>query len=152
MHGYDVMKNRIIDYGSRQHRIILHLWCRLDSRIDSALHDGPAESDDVEVADPAVAGHVVKEQANAFVAPYWHVATTPDADDERVNMQVKVVPVPGADQPETGESQRAADLFQGWRGDNIVESIGEGKAIENNTEGGFDRYSWRREETKKVMR
>ena len=87
------MKNRLTDYGNRQYRIILHLWCRLDSRIESALHDGPAESDDVEVADPAVAGHFVKEQANALVAPYWHVATTPDANDERVNMQVKVVPV-----------------------------------------------------------
>ena len=35
-------------------------------------------------------GYIVKEFADPFVAPYWHVERTYDPDDARINMNIKV--------------------------------------------------------------
>ena len=35
--GYDLKDNRVIDYGNRQYRAILHMWCRFEPSILQAL-------------------------------------------------------------------------------------------------------------------
>jgi len=37
MEGYDVVQNRLVDYGNVQYRAVLLLWCILESRIAEAM-------------------------------------------------------------------------------------------------------------------
>ena len=35
--GFDIVKNLHVDYGNRQYRAVLHLWCAVEQRVKAAL-------------------------------------------------------------------------------------------------------------------
>ena len=37
--GYDVVRNRAVDYGNVQYRAVLLMWCMLEPRILAAMED-----------------------------------------------------------------------------------------------------------------